>query len=99
LRHSSHQIRTRRNRLGIPPFKPKRAAKVWLLEEIELLGRFSNTEEARRVGCPRHVVRMRRHILKIPLVGRRPWTPKEERLPAKLSDETLARRLNRTVVT
>ena len=99
LRRPSHQIKTRRNLLKIPPFKPKAATKVWRPEEIALLGRFSDTEVARRLGCPRHVVSRQRHKLKIPgsADGRRHWTLEEDRLVGTMTDVALARRLNRTV--
>jgi hypothetical protein len=65
------------------------------------LGRFSDEEVARRVGCPVKAVirkRIKLHVRKRrDLLEVKPWTPAEDELVGTMADKQLAARLGRSV--
>jgi hypothetical protein len=89
-------VRLHRRNLGRPPHNP--VWKPWAKTELELLGKFTDTEVAARTGHPAGSVKMQRCKLGIPCCDskRRPWLPAEDALLGKLSDQEVSRQTKRT---
>ena len=77
------------------------APRRWTAAEIQLLGKYSDMETARRLARDRSVVRRQRIALKIPAAAPRPrfenWTHEQDKLLGTLPDEEVAQRLGRTL--
>src|SRR5439155_2849784 len=105
LHRTPAAVEGRRLKLGIflpDELRARRAPFKWTTRELSLLGRVSDDEAARRIGCTPAMAHKKRLKLRIPLqrdlLQVKPWTSEEERLVGIIPDKELAARLGRTVV-
>ena len=72
------------------------ASNAWQAWELELLGKYTDKDVARRTGRTRPSIFHKRHRLRIPTVpSLRPWTTQELALLGKVPDKEIARRIGR----
>jgi hypothetical protein len=86
----------RRQQLGRPACNP--VWKAWTEKDKALLGKFPDTEVAKRTGHPVNSVRNTRWSLSIGYEkpAHRSWTKEEDALLGTLSDREVARKIGRT---
>ena len=99
------RVRSRREKLGIPPSEKHAPQFRWTKARDRLLGTMPDTELAERIGAPLHAIRYRREQLNIaaytpepavegdPRSEPYPWTPAEDALIGTMHDTELAEKL------
>jgi len=105
LNRSPEAVAARRLILGIslsPKARLRRAPHRWTRRELRFLGRFSDADVAKRIGCSVLMVYKKRLKLRISLrrdlLQTKPWTAEEDKLVGTMPEKELARRLARSLV-
>lgn len=94
LKRSKRAVTLRRRLKGIAYTNP--ALRPWSASELEMVGRLSDPEIARRTGHPlASVGKKRRELGFLVRPHTKDWTPEEEKLLGTMTDDKVARLLHR----